>query len=144
MTVNQAAAISQLLQSNWGLTGPLSVSNIAWPVTRVEAVGITQGGTVQVAVYNNSAAKSVDVLAQKCYLITEKLVIDIIVRNGASDRNSLMAAETSLEAVMAEVYRIIHLQDPNYSVTGEPIHADAPEITRCMINVDVAYFHISV
>ncbi len=143
MSVNQALAVSQLLQANWSLANPLAVANISWPATRLEAIGITQSGTIQVAVYNNSPAKTVDALANKCYLITEKFVIDIIVRNGGSDHNSLAAAEGSLEAVMAEVYRIIHLQDPNYVVSGEPIHADAPEITRCMINVDAVYFHIS-
>jgi hypothetical protein len=55
---------------------------------------------------------------------------------------SARASEASLEAVMGEVYRIIHLQDPNYVISGEPIHADAPEITRCMINVDAVYFNI--
>ena len=143
MPVNQAEAISQLLQANWSLASPLAVANIAWPTTRLEAIGITQGGTIQVAVYNNSPDKQVDALSRECYLITEKLIVDIIVRNGGSDHNSLAAAEASLEAVVAEVYRIIHLQDPNYVVSGEPIHADAPEITRCMINVDAVYFHIS-
>ena len=132
-----------MLQTNWSLANPLAFVNISWPTTRLEAIGITQSGTIQVAVYNNSPAKTVDALAQKCYIITEKLVIDIIVRNGGSDHNSLAAAEASLEAVMAEVYRVIHLQDPNYVVSGEPIYADAPEVTRCMINVDAVYFHIS-
>jgi hypothetical protein len=69
-----------LLQTNWILANPLAVANISWPTTRLEAIGITQSGTIQVAVYNNSPAKTVDALAQKCYLITEKLVIDVIVR----------------------------------------------------------------
>lgn len=144
MSVNQALAVSQLLRENWSLANPLAVANIAWPITRLEAIGITQGGTVQVAVYNNSPDKQVDALSHECYLITEKLIIDVIVRNGGSDHNSLAAAETSLQAILAEIYRIIHLQDPNYVVSGEPIHADAPEITRCMINVDSVYFHTSV
>jgi hypothetical protein len=100
-------------------------------------------GTIQVAVYYNSPDKQVDALSRECYLITEKLIVDIIVRNGDSDHNSLAAAETSLEAVVAEVYRIIHLQDPNYVVSGEPIHANVPEITRCMINVNAVYFSVS-
>ena len=143
MSVNQSSAISSLLQANWSLTDSLAVANIAWPTTRVEAIGITVAGTIQVAVYYNSPDKQVDALSHECYLITEKLIVDIIVRNGGSDHNSLAAAETSLEAVIAEVYRIIHLKDPNYVVSGEPIHANAPEITRCMINVDAVYFSIS-
>jgi len=143
LSVNQSSAISSLLQANWSLTDSLAVANIAWPTTRVEAIGITVAGTIQVAVYYNSPDKQVDALSHECYLITEKLIVDIIVRNGGSDHNSLAAAETSLEAVIAEVYRIIHLKDPNYVVSGEPIHANAPEITRCMINVDAVYFSIS-
>ncbi len=146
MSVNQALAVSQLLQDNWSLANPLAVANIAWPATRMEAIGITQtnqSGSVQVAVYNNSPANQADALSRECYLITEKLIVDTIVRNGGSDHNSLAAAEATLEAVLAEVYRIIHLQDPNYVITGEPVHADAPEVTRCMINVDAVYFHIS-
>ena len=144
MSVNRALAVSELLKGDWSLTGSLAVANIAWPTTRVEAVGITQIGTIQVAVYNNSPDKQVDALSRECYLITEKLIVDIIVRNGGSNHDSLAAAEASLEAVVAEVYRIIHLQDPNYVVSGESIHANSPELTRCMINVDAVYFHISV
>ena len=146
MSVNQAVAVSHLLQVNWSLANPLAVANISWPATRLEAIGITQtnqSGSVQIAVYNNSPGKQIDALSRECYLITEKLIVDVIVRNGGSDHNSLAAAEASLEAVVIEVYRIIHLQDPYYVVSGEPIHADAPEITRCMINVDAVYFHIS-
>jgi len=44
--------------------------------------------------------------------------LNATVRNGEADHNSLATAETSLEAVMAEVYRIIHLQDPNYVVSS--------------------------
>lgn len=55
----------------------------------------------------------------------------------------LAAAESTLESLQAEVYRIIHLQDPNYVVSGEPIHINSPELTRLMVNVDAVYFSIS-
>jgi len=144
MAVNQAVAVSQLLQTNWSLTSPLATANILWPTSRMDALGITMGkGTLQVAVYNASSAKQVDALSRECYLPTEKLVIDIIVVNASQSAADLAFAEATLESLQAEVYRIIHLQDPNYVVSGEPIHASAPEITRCMVNVDAVYFHIS-
>jgi hypothetical protein len=143
MAVNKAQTVSQLLQDNWSLTSPLAVANIAWPTTLLDAIGITQGGTIQVAVYNSSGAKQVDPLSRECYLVTEEFTVDVIVRNAGQDHNSLAAAEATLTEIIQEVYRIIHLQDPNYEVAGEPIHANAPEVTRCMINVDAVYFHIS-
>ena len=142
MIVN-ASVISQLLQDNWSLANPLAAANISWPSTLLDALAITQGGTIQVAVYNGSPAKQAEPLSQKCYLITEKFMVDVIVRNAGQDSKSLAAAEVSLEAVLAEVYRIIHLQDPNYAVTGEPIHSNATAVTRVMINIDAVYFHIS-
>jgi hypothetical protein len=144
MSVNQAAAASQFLQESWSLTNPLAVANILWPTTRMDAIGVTQGkGSLQVAVYNASPSKQVDPLSRECYLVTEKLVVDIIVVNASQSTADLATAESTLEALQAEVTRIIHLQDPNYAVTGEPIHADAPEVTRVMINIDAVYFSIS-
>lgn len=89
MSVDQALAVSELLQDDWGLASPLAVANILWPTSRVEAVGITQGtqgnvagkGAIQVAVYNASPSKQVDALSRECYLVTEKLVVDVIVVN---------------------------------------------------------------
>ena len=144
MSVNQAAAASQFLQESWSLTNPLAAANILWPTTRMDAIGVTQGkGSLQVAVYNASPSKQVDPLSRECYLVTEKLVVDIIVVNASQSTADLATAESTLEALQAEVTRIIHLQDPNYAVTGEPIHADAPEVTRVMINIDAVYFSIS-
>src|SRR5208282_5545270 len=144
MSTNQALAVSDLLQANWSLANPLAVANILWPSTRMDAIGVTQGkGPLQVAVYNASPSKQVDSLSRECYLVTEKLVIDIIVVNVSQNTADLAAAESTLEALQAEVNRIIHLQDPNYVVTGEPIHSNATEVTRVMINVDAVYFSIS-
>ncbi len=144
MSVNQAAAVSQLLQVNWSLTSPLAAANILWPTTRMDALGVTVGkGTLQVAVYNASSAKQVDALSRECYLVTEKLVVDVIVVNASQSAADLASAEATLESLQAEVYRIIHLQDPNYVVSGEPIHSNAPDITRLMVNVDAVSFHIS-
>ena len=144
MSTNQASAVSELLQENWGLSSPLVVANILWPTTRMDAIGITQGkGLLQVAVYNASPSKQVDALSRECYLVTEKIVVDIIVVNGSQSATDLATAESTLEALQAEVTRIIHLQDPKYAVTGEPIHSNATEVTRVMINVDAVYFHIS-
>ncbi len=137
-------AVSELLQDNWSLTSPQAVANILWPTTRMDALGVTMGkGTLQVAVYNASSAKQVDALSHECYLVTEKLVLDIIVVNASQSTTDLATAESTLEALQAEVTRIIHLQDPNYAVTGEPIHSNATEATRVMINIDAVYFHIS-
>ena len=55
----------------------------------------------------------------------------------------LASAEATLESLQAEVYRIIHLQDPNFVVSGEPIHSNAPDITRLLVNVDAVSFQIS-
>jgi len=144
MSVNQALAVSELLQENWGLSSPNAVANILWPTTRMDAIGITQGkGSLQIAVYNASPSKQVDALSRECYLVTEKLVVDIIVVNVSQSVADLATAESTLEALQAEVTRIIHLQDPNYVVTGEPIHSNATEVTRVMINVDAVYFSIS-
>ena len=85
----------------------------------------------------------VDALSRECYLVTEKLVVDIIVVNASQSTADLAAAESALESLQSEVIRIIHLQDPNYVVTGEPIHRNATEVTRVMINVDAVYFSIS-
>ena len=144
MSTNQALAVSELLQANWGLSSPVVAANILWPTTRMDAIGITQGkGYLQVAVYNASPSKQVDALSRECYLITEKLVVDIIVVNASHSTADLAAAESTLEALQAEVNRFIHLQDPNYAVTGEPIHSNATEVTRVMINIDAVYFSIS-
>ena len=144
MAVNQALTVSELLQENWGLSSPVAAANILWPTTRMDAIGITQGkGALQVAVYNASPSKQVDVLSRECYLVTEKLVVDIIVVNSSQSTVDLATAESTLESLQAEVTRIIHLQDPNYVVTGEPIHSNATEVTRVMINVDAVYFSIS-
>ena len=110
----------------------------------MDALGVTVGkGTLQVAVYNASSAKQVDALSRECYLVTEKLVVDVIVVNASQSAADLASAEATLESLQAEVYRIIHLQDPNYVVSGEPIHSNAPDITRLMVNVDAVSFHIS-
>jgi hypothetical protein len=144
MSVNQAVAISQFLQKSWSLPNPLAVANILWPTTRMDAIGVTQGkGAVQIAVYNASPSKQADPLSRECYLVTEKLVVDVIVVNASQSTSDLAAAEATLELLQAEVYRIIHLQDPNYAVSGEPIHSNAPDITRLMINVDAVYFQVS-
>ena len=144
MSVNQALAVSELLQENWGLSSPNAVANILWPTTRMDAIGITQGkGSLQIAVYNASPSKQVDALSRECYLVTEKLVVDIIVVNVSQSMADLATAESTLEALQAEVTRIIHLQDPNYVVTGEPVHSNATEVTRVMVNIDAVYFHIS-
>ena len=144
MSTNQATVVSELLQDNWNLANPLATTNILWPTTRMDAIGVTQGkGSLQIAVYNASPSKQVDSLSRECYLITEKLVIDIIVVNASQSTADLATAESTLEALRAEVTRIIHLQDPNYAVTGEPIHSNATEVTRVMINVDAVYFSIS-
>ncbi len=144
MSTNQALAVSELLKENWGLSNPVAAANIMWPSTRLDAIGITQGkGQLQIAVYNASPSKQVDALSRECYLVTEKLVVDIIVVNASQSSTDLAAAESTLEALQAEVNRIIHLQDPNYAVTGEPIHSNATEVTRVMINVDAVYFSIS-
>ena len=144
MAVNQALTVSELLQENWRLPSPADAANILWPTTRMDAVGVTQGkGTLQVAVYNASPSKQVDALSRECYLVTEKLVIDIIVVNASQNTADLATAESIVEALQAEVARIMHLQDPNYAVTGEPIHSNATEVTRVMINVDAVYFSIS-
>ena len=95
---------------------------------------------MQVAVYNASPSKQVDHLSQKCYLVTEKLIVDIIVVNASQSSADLAAAEATLDSLQAEVYRIIHLQDPNYEVSGEPLHGNAPDITRLMINVNAVIF----
>ena len=84
-----------------------------------------------------------DPLSRECYLVTEKLVVDVIVVNASQSTVDLAAAEVTLESLQAEVYRIIHLQDPNYVVSGEPIHSNAPDITRLIINVDAVYFQVS-
>jgi hypothetical protein len=76
-------------------------------------------------------------------LVAEKLVVDVIVVNASQSTSDLAAAEVTLELLQAEVYRIIHMQDPNYAVSGEPIHSNAPDITRLMINVDAVYFQVS-
>jgi hypothetical protein len=144
MSTNQALAVSDLLQVNWSLANPLATANILWPTTRMDAIGITQGkGSLQVAVYNASPSKLVDHLSQKCYLVTEKLIVDIIMVNASQSSADLAAAEATLDSLQAEVYRIIHLQDPNYEVSEEPLHSNAPDITRLMINVNAVYFHIS-
>ena len=144
MSTNQALAVSELLQENWGLSSPVAAADILWPTTRMDAIGITQGKRpLQVAVYNASPSKQVDALSRECYLVTEKLVVDIIVVNASQSTADLAAAESTLEALQAEVTRIIHLQDPNYAVTGEPIHSNATEVTRVMVNIDAVYFHIS-
>jgi hypothetical protein len=69
--------------------------------------------------------------------------VNIIVVNASQSSADLAAAESTLAAFQGEVNRIIHLQDPNYVVTGEPIHSNATEVTRIMINVDAVYFSIS-
>jgi hypothetical protein len=144
MSTNQASVVSGLLQANWSLESPLAAANILWPVTRLDVIGVTQGkGSLQVAVYNASPSKQVDALSRECYLVTEKLVIDIIVVNASQSTADLALAESMLEALQVEVYRIIHLQDPNYVVSGEPIHSNATEVTRVMVNVDAVYFNIS-
>ncbi len=144
MSVNQAAVVSGLLQANWSLANPLVAANILWPTTCMDAIGVTQGtGSLQIAVYNASPSKQVDVLSRECYIVTEKIVIDVIVVNASQGTVDLAAAESTLEALQAEVYRIIHLQDPNFVVSGEPIHSNVTEITRLMINVDAVYFSVS-
>ena len=144
MSTNYASTVSGVLQANWSLAAPLAVANLLWPTTRMDALGATQGkGSVQVAVYNASPSKQVDHLSQKCYLVTEKLIVDIIVVNASQSSADLAAAEATLDYLQAEVYRIIHLQDPNYEISGEPLHGNAPDITRLMINVNAVYFHIS-
>ena len=144
MSVNQASTVSALLQANWSLANPLAVANILWPTTRMDAIGVTQGkGSLQIAVYNASPSKQVDPLSRECYLVAEKLVVDVIVVNASQSTSDLAAAEVTLELLQAEVYRIIHMQDPNYAVSGEPIHSNAPDITRLMINVDAVYFQVS-
>ncbi len=144
MSVNQAVTVSQFLQESWSLSNPLAVASILWPTTRMDAIGVTQGkGAVQIAVYNASPSKQVDPLSRECYLVTEKLVVDVIVVNASQSTIDLAAAEVTLESLQAEVYRIIHLQDPNYVVSGEPIHSNAPDITRLIINVDAVYFQVS-
>ncbi len=110
----------------------------------MDAIGVTQGkGPLQIAVYNASPSKQVDALSRECYLVTEKLVVDVIVVNASQSVADLATAEATLESLQAEVYRIIHLQDPNFVVSGEPIHSNAPDITRLMVNVDAVSFHIS-
>jgi len=144
MSTNYASTVSGLLQTNWSLAAPLAAANLLWPTTRMDALGATQGkGSLQVAVYNASPSKQVDHLSQKCYLVTEKLIVDIIVVNASQSSADLAAAEATLDSLQAEVYRIIHLQDPNYEISGEPLHGNAPDITRLMINVNAVYFHIS-
>jgi hypothetical protein len=144
MSTNQALTVSELLQANWSLANPLAVANILWPTTRMDALGITAGkGTVQVAVYNASPSKQVDPLSRECYLVTEKLIVDVIVANASQSTADLAVAELTVDSLQAEVYRIIHLQDPNYEVSGEPLHSNAPDVTRLMINVNAVYFHIS-
>jgi hypothetical protein len=144
MTLNQPSTVSDLLQENWGLSNPAAAANILWPITKMDAIEITQGkGPLQIAVYNASPSKQVDALSRECYLVTEKLIIDIIVVNASQTTADLAVAESTLEALQAEVIRIIHLQDPNYVVTGEPIHSNAPDITRVIVNVDAVYFSIS-
>jgi hypothetical protein len=142
--VNQALIISQLLQDNWSLTSPYALANINWVTSKVEAASIFQApnnNIIQIALYDES--KQVDALSAACYIITEKLVVDIIVKNADSTLNSLNAAECTLDALMQEVYRIIHLNDPNYEVIGEPTHGNSPDITRCMMYVNAVYFHIA-
>jgi hypothetical protein len=142
--MSQASTVSTLLQANWSLAKPLAAENILWPTTRMDAIGITQGkGSLQVAIYNASPSKQVDALSRECYLVTEKLVADIIVVNASQSAEDLATAESTLESLQAEAYRIIHLQDPNYVITGESIHSNAPDVTRVMINVDAVYFSIS-
>ncbi|MGD0204157.1 MAG: hypothetical protein ABSC20_09675 [Candidatus Bathyarchaeia archaeon] len=144
MSTDQAAVVSELLQANWSLANPVAVANILWPTTRMDAIGVTQGkGSLQIAVYNASPSKQVDPLSRECYLVAEKLVVDVIVVNASQSTSDLAAAEVTLELLQAEVYRIIHMQDPNYAVSGEPIHSNAPDITRLMINVDAVYFQVS-
>jgi hypothetical protein len=97
MSVNQALAVSELLQENWGLSSPNAVANILWPTTRMDAIGITQGkGSLQIAVYNASPSKQVDALSRECYLVTEKLVVDIIVVNVSQSMADLATAESTL------------------------------------------------
>jgi hypothetical protein len=144
MSTNQALAVSELLQDNWGLSNPVAAANILWPTTRMDAIGITQGkGPLQIAIYYASPSKQVDALSRECYLVTEKLVVDIIVVNVSQNSADLATEESTLETLQAEVTRIVHLQDPNYVVTGEPIHSNATEVTRVMINIDAVYFSIS-
>ena len=145
MSDSQANAVSGLMRDNWSLANPLAAANILWPATRMDAIGVTQGkGILQIAVYNGSPSKQVEALSRECYLVTEKLVVDIIVGNASKSTKDLATAESTLESLQAEVYRIIHLQDPNYVVTGEPIHSNATEVTRVIININAVYFHISV
>jgi len=144
MSTDQAAVVSELLQANWSLANPVAVANILWPTTRMDAIGVTQGkGSLQIAVYNASPSKQVDPLSRECYLVAEKLVVAVIVINASQSTSDLAAAEVTLELLQAEVYRIIHMQSPNYVVSGEPIHSNAPDITRLMINVDAVYFQVS-
>ncbi len=121
----------------------MAVANILWPTTRMDAIGVTQGkGPLQVAVYNASPSKQVDAISRECYLVTEKLAVDIIVVNASQSTADLAATESTLEELQAEVTRIIHLQEPNYAVIGEYIHSNSTELTRVMINVDAVYFSI--
>ena len=83
----------------------------------MDAIGVTQGkGTLQIAIYNASPSKQVDALSRECYLVTEKLVVDIIVVNASQSSADLAAAESTLEALQAEVNRIIHLQDTYFFI----------------------------
>ena len=50
-------------------------------------------------------AKQVDALSRECYLVTEKLIVDVIVVNASQSTADLASAEATLEALQAiEVY----------------------------------------
>ena len=100
MSTNQALAVSELLKENWGLSNPVAAANIMWPSTRIDAIGITQGkGQLQIAVYNASPSKQVDALSRECYLVTEKLVVDIIVVNTSQSSTDLADCRINLGGI---------------------------------------------
>jgi len=102
VTINVAGGLVDEAEPGEGELESEAAANILWPTTRMDAIGITQGKVpLQVAIYNASPSKQVDALSRECYLVNEKLVVDIIVVNASQTAADLASAESTLEALQA-------------------------------------------
>ena len=79
---------------------------------------------LHVVVYNESPNKQVDALSRECYLVTEKLVVEIIVVNN-SQGQLIYRLQNLLWRHCRLKFPALYTCKPNYAVTGESIHSNA-------------------
>lgn len=132
-----AAAVSQLLQTNWSLTTPAK-GDILWTDTKPDLMQMPQWTkNVAIGVYNPQNPVSTRPQCRELWEITENVYVDIYVKV----ITTVDAAASTREAIRQEVYRISHTQEfqvpgqKNIDITREPHKIESPEMVRLCLQI---------